>query len=85
MSSKDGDDNEKDKALISSKDNDNEMNKTLMSSKDDDDDDDDDETMNQKNNNIIKQLHQNYFISKLRFCLELGLLNSRTKTGTGVA
>ena len=83
MSSKDGDDNEKDKALISSKDNDNEMNKTLMSSKDDDDDDD--ETMNQKNNNIIKQLHQNYFISKLRFCLELGLLNSRTKTGTGVA
>ena len=52
MSSKDDGDDENVKTLMSSKDNDNEMNKTLMSPKDDDD-----ETMSQNYSNIIKQLN----------------------------
>ena len=54
MSSKDDGDDENVKTLMSSKDNDNEMNKTLMSPKDDDD-----ETMSQNYSNIIKQLNNN--------------------------
>ena len=34
---------------------------------------------------VRKSLHLIFFISNLAFCLELGLLNSKTEIGTGVA
>ena len=33
----------------------------------------------------IPNIHKIFFISNLGFCLELGLLNSETEIGTGVA